>query len=179
MADDALVWLVWGIGVATGISFLVPVLYFLVKNRLRKDWVWLLIRGRDGRFRTRETRPDKSHLHLKDATYEMDGQHVSTFKKGFLQSPRTAFLYTQGDPRPINLQQQRVPELDKDGKPTGALIVVTNPAPMFKPAEVWQAELGSHIVSEALGRSRTELLLLIVALLALVGIVIGIAQFAR
>lgn len=179
MPDESIIWLIYGLGFGTGVMLLVPILYFLVKNRLRKDWVWAITRGRDGRFRIRETKPDKGNLHFKDESYAIDANYVSTFKRGLLQSARSAWLYAAGDPRPVKFNQERVPELDKDGKPTGAMVLVTNAQPMFKPASVWQTEIGSHIVSEALGRSKTALMLLIIALMLVVVVVIQLASLAK
>lgn len=178
MADDT-IWLIYGLGFATGLLFIIPVLYFIVKNRLRKDWTWAITRGKDGRIRIRETKPDGSHLHFKDGTYEIDNAYLSTLKKGLFQSPRSAWLYAQGDPRAIHLNQTRVPELDKDGKPTGNVTFITSPEPMFKPAKVWQNEIGTHIVSEALGRSKAELLAVIAVIMTFVVLVAVLALWAK
>lgn len=179
MAELDIIWLVYGLGFGTGVLFIVPVLYFLVKNRLRKDWVWAVTRGKDGRIRIRETKPDGSHMNFKDGTYEVDNNYLSTLKKGFLQAPRSAWLYAQGDPRAIHLNQEKVVEYDKDGKATGAITLVTNPQPMFKPAKVWQNEIGTHIVSEALGRGKTELLLIITVLMLFGVLVATLALWAK
>lgn len=169
MAGEDAIWLIWGLGFGTGAMIIIPLLYFMLQNWRKRNHVWGIVRGKDGRFRVKDGKvPDeKGAIHFKTWSALIDPTHVSTWKAHWYESARPAWLYEENDPSPINLKVSVVEEKDEKGK--RSFYRVTNPERETIPGYVFGRAIDSHITREALGTANYAILIAVAAIAAFVG----------
>jgi hypothetical protein len=191
MAD--LTWLIFGLGMTSGLIFAGIPTFILLRNLRRKGKVWAFIEYRDGIEKHYLRRPDEKTrmIEIKGKSFLTGGSRNFSFASK-LDHERPAFRYHEVDQRPIAYEVSRVPEMrpvkkktkGPDGKeteletgelePTGRVSEIVNPFPAGPPPGAMYTALHTKIFQDTYGGGDAwkliVLALLAISLLAILGL---------